>query len=101
MVCTNCVLDSSVKEIVFDERGVCNYCIDYASKKKIFKTEKDLAGLINKHKNQKKYDCIVGISGGLDSSYLLYKVKELGLNALAVTVDSGWNTEIATSNIET
>lgn len=101
--CSNCVLDGTVEDISFDENGLCNYCQEYSEKQKknIF-SETALRLLVaNLRKKKGKYDCIVGISGGLDSSFLLHTVKELGLRPLAVHCDSGWNSESATANIET
>lgn len=106
-VCTRCVMDTTDPEITFDEAGVCNHCRTYDSKQTAFKTTyapEKLNELIKnlKEKNKNKaYDCIVGVSGGVDSSYVLYKaVKEWNLRVLAVHVDAGWNSEVAVSNIE-
>ena len=105
MVCKRCVLDSTVCEIQFDKNGFCNYCTNYLSRKNsILKGSEELDKVLTKLKSSKsksKYSCIVGISGGLDSSYLLYKSIELGLNPLAVHIDTGWNTEVSVNNIET
>lgn len=105
-VCSRCVLDESDPNIVFDAAGVCNYCKQYdvsasrlltrCSSKKLDQKIK----LIKKEGNDKEYDAIVGVSGGVDSSYVLYKaVKEYGLRVLALHVDAGWNSEIAVRNI--
>jgi N-acetyl sugar amidotransferase len=103
MVCKRCVLDNTVSEIQFDENGFCNYCTDYLSRKHtILKGTDELNKVLAKLKASKtKYSCIVGVSGGLDSSFLLYKSVKLGLNPLAVHIDTGWNTEVSVSNIET
>lgn len=102
MKCNTCVLDDTVPGITFDSNGNCNYCSDYLIRKSnIFKSEKELHILLDKLQlKKKKYNCIVGISGGLDSSFLLYKCVKLGLTPLAVHVDTGWNTERAVQNIE-
>jgi tRNA(Ile)-lysidine synthase TilS/MesJ len=100
-------MDTSDPEIIFDDNGVCNYCRSYEDRKKIFTIEaeekpRQLQTLIDfgKKKGQgKKYDCIIGISGGVDSTFVAYKVKELGLRPLAIHLDNGWDAELAVSNI--
>jgi N-acetyl sugar amidotransferase len=95
-------------DIVFDKAGNCNYCNEYFQSKSKTDKEKtfefsEIAPLINQIKKEgkgKKYDCIVGVSGGTDSAYLVYKAVELGLRPLAVHYDNGWNSETATQNIE-
>jgi N-acetyl sugar amidotransferase len=94
--------------ISFDGEGRCNYCTDYFAQKKDADNKKtydfsQIEPLIKKIKQEgkgKKYDCIVGVSGGTDSAYLVYKAVELGLRPLAVHYDNGWNSETATQNIE-
>jgi N-acetyl sugar amidotransferase len=102
MECKRCVLDDSVSDIKFDENGFCNYCTEYLLKSKsILKNTEELSKILLKLKStNSKYNCIVGISGGLDSSFLLYKAVELGLNPLAVHIDTGWNTEVSNQNIK-
>jgi len=96
-------------EIVFDDKGVCNYCHEYNKKAKIRLFVDDdlrnqaLEKVVQKIKASgkgKKYDCLIGVSGGVDSTYTAYLVKELGLRPLAVHFDNGWNSELAVSNIE-
>lgn len=109
-ICTQCVMDTEGNpEIVFDENGICNYCHEYEEKAKIRLfddnnvREKALEGVINKIKlagKGKEYDCLIGVSGGVDSTYTAYLVKQLGLRPLAVHFDNGWNSELAVSNIE-
>jgi N-acetyl sugar amidotransferase len=107
-ICTRCIMDTTDPEIEFGEDGVCNHCrrFDEFAKKWPLNTEtgKDqLNNIINEIKKDgegKEYDCIAGVSGGVDSSYALYKAKELGLRPLAVHFDSGWNSECAVNNIE-
>lgn len=94
--------------ISFDNEGFCSYCNEYfltietssenneAKKNKI----ENLIKKIKKEGTSKKYDCIVGVSGGLDSAYLVYKLVELGLKPIAVHFDNGWNSETAIQNIE-
>lgn len=107
--CTRCVLDTTVKDIKFDADGVCHYCHEYddlASKtvlrpKSVIDAE--LKATIEKIKNKgkkNKYDCIIGLSGGVDSTYLCLLAKRLGLRPLVVHFDNGWNSELAVKNIE-
>lgn len=106
-ICTRCIYDSNVAGISFDQDGVCNYCKQISNLEHEYKTgtsegEIKLMSLINNIKSKgkyKKYDCIIGVSGGTDSSYLLLKAKEWGLRPLAVHYDNTWNTAIATENI--
>lgn len=106
-ICTNCIMDTSDPEITFDENGVCNYCIGYESKQNMFvpkpaereKLLQEFVEYAKKNGKGKKYDCIIGVSGGVDSTYVAYKVKELGLRPLAVHLDNGWDSELAVSNI--
>jgi N-acetyl sugar amidotransferase len=95
-------------DIFFDEKGISNYYYQYIerAKMRLFNTEKDrpkLDEIIKKIKAQgkdKDYDCIIGVSGGIDSTYVAYLVKKLGLRPLAVHFDNGWNSELAVKNIE-
>jgi N-acetyl sugar amidotransferase len=107
-VCTRCIMDTSAAGITFDEKGVCNYCTDFLSRKShIFdadpaEREQRLEALVAEIKaagKGKRYDCIVGISGGVDSSWVLVRAVELGLRPLAVHMDNGWNSELAQNNI--
>ncbi len=106
-ICERCIMDTTASEIKFDEGGICNYCNDFINLKRIFNLNKDqkskkLANLIKNIKNdgfKKPYDCIVGVSGGVDSSYVLSLVKKEGLRPLAVHMDNGWNSELAQNNI--
>ena len=100
--CTVCVMDTSASGIIFDLKGQCNYCSNFIKKIKS-KKKLNLDELIKKIKDtskKSKYDCIVGLSGGIDSSYTLIKVVEMGLKPLAVHMDNGWNSELAQNNIE-
>ena len=108
-ICCNCVMDTTDSKITFDENGVCDHC-------KTFKVnilpkwhtdergDEALESLIGKIKNQgegKEFDCLMGMSGGIDSAYLLYVMKEkYGLKPLVFHVDAGWNSQLAVSNIE-
>jgi N-acetyl sugar amidotransferase len=106
-ICSRCIYDLKVPGISFDEEGVCNYCrqiekieIEYgtATGLGINKFSKILEDIKKKGK-RKKYDCVIGVSGGTDSSYMLILAKEWGLRPLAVHYDNTWNTAIATENI--
>ncbi len=107
-VCTRCVMDTTDPEITFDENGVCNHChyFDREVKPRWFPNEEGkrrLEGIVDRIKEEnrnKQYDCIIGLSGGVDSSYLALKVHELGLRPLVVHVDGGWNSELAVHNIK-
>ena len=106
--CTRCIMDESASDIAFDEEGVCNYCTEYLVTKQRYviadpvKRENRLAALVERVKRDGRggrYDCIIGISGGVDSSWALVKAVELGLRPLAVHMDNGWNAELAQNNI--
>ncbi len=106
--CTRCVMDTTDPDIKFDENGCCNHCTEFleTTSKKIYQGEKSdraLAGLVEKIKRTGKnneYDCVIGISGGIDSCYTAYMTKKIGLRPLAVHLDNGWDSEEAVSNIE-
>ena len=107
--CSKCLYNNQVyPSIIFDKNVVCDVCHNYdkLSNRKVFQHEKGeqfLNGILKevKRKGQnKKYDCALGVSGGVDSSYLMIKMKEWGLNPLIIHVDNGWNSELAVANIE-
>lgn len=106
--CTRCVMDTTDPTITFDSEGVCSHChgFDNVTSKEWFPNadgEKRLAKTVEQIKIDGKgddYDCIIGLSGGVDSSYLALKVAQWGLRPLVVHVDAGWNSELAISNIE-
>jgi len=107
-ICKRCIMDTSDPEICFDENGNCNHCnkaLDEA-KKSWFPNEQGkekLEKLVKTIKDGGKgneFDCIVGLSGGIDSSFLVYQTVKLGLRPLVVHVDCGWNSELAVKNIE-
>ena len=108
-VCRKCVMDNTDPTIVFDGDGICDYCHNFEDN--ILPNWKtDAEGLktfkltLQKIKNEgraKDYDCLIGISGGLDSSYLAHvAVKEFGLRPLFFHVDAGWNSDVSTRNIQ-
>lgn len=108
-ICTNCVMDTSDPMISFDEDGVCDHCTSFHNHTLPnwptgAEAEKNLDALVTKIKREGKnrdFDCIIGMSGGIDSSYLLFIAKEkLGLRPLVFHVDAGWNSQIAVNNIE-
>lgn len=108
-ICTNCVMDTSDTAIVFDEKGVCDHCNTFYQHTlpnwhTDEKGRKLLQSLVEKIKlagEGKDFDCIIGMSGGIDSSYLTYIAKEqLGLRPLVFHVDAGWNSQEAVNNIE-
>ncbi len=106
--CARCIMDTSDPSIFFNSAGVCNHCIsfDKVAADEWFPNHlgrDKLSKLVDKIKLEGKnheYDCILGLSGGLDSSYLALKVKEWGLRPLVMHVDAGWNTELSVANIE-
>ena len=99
-------MDTSDPEISFNEIGVCNYCSKYKKYFDEFNIDQkkiDLSNILKKVKQKgtkNEYDCILGLSGGIDSSYLALKCYEWGLKPLVVHVDAGWNSELAVYNIE-
>lgn len=107
-VCSRCVMDGSAQDIVFDSEGVCNYCRNFLEKssnvlfpdEEVRPQKKD--EFIEKIKADgvgKRYDCIVGLSGGVDSSWVLHLALQSGLRPLAVHMDNGWDSELAHNNI--
>ena len=106
-ICNKCIMDTSDPEISFDETGTCNYCRRYEENKKLYYLTEEakqrhlqaMTDFCKKKGQGKKHDCIIGISGGVDSTYVAYKVKELGLRPLAIHLDNGWDAELAVSNI--
>ena len=106
---TRCIMDTTASDISFDEQGRCNFCRRYEElsqnkyclnqEQKEIQTKKLIEKIKKKGKNN-EYDCVVGVSGGLDSSYLLYVITQrYGLRALAIHLDNGWNSELAVANI--
>lgn len=108
-VCNNCVMDTTDSKIVFDENGMCDHCYNFYESIKpnwnpneigIAKLDKIVTKIKSDCKNN-KYDCIIGLSGGVDSSYLAYyAVKKLGLRPLLFACDTGWNLNVAVQNVE-
>lgn len=108
-ICVNCVMDTSDTQIVFDSKGVCDHCTGFRlnvlphwfpndTGKAMFR---ELVDKIKLSGRGKPFDCIMGMSGGLDSSFLLHlAVSEFGLRPLVFHVDGGWNTDIAVNNVQ-
>lgn len=107
-ICARCLMDTTDPNIVFDENGVCNHCHDHdrLMKQKVVTGkagEEYLQKLVDEMKRDgrgKPYDCLIGVSGGVDSTYVAYLVKKMGLRPLAVHMDNGWDSELAVKNIE-
>jgi N-acetyl sugar amidotransferase len=107
-VCSNCVMDTSDSRITFDAQGVCDHCRDFQIHVKPNwhtgeRGRQELESIVAKIKvsgKQRDFDCLLGVSGGVDSSYMLHlAVKEFGLRPLVFHVDGGWNSELAVHNI--
>lgn len=109
-VCSRCVMDSSAGDLSLDSNGYCRFCTDFfrhqvqqmptsleSSEVKL----REIVAEIQKSTTNRKYDCIVGLSGGVDSAWTLVQAVKLGLRPLAVHMDNGWNSDLAQSNIET
>ncbi len=108
-ICTNCVMDTIDSRIVFDEKGVCDHCNDFNKNvlpnwhtdEKGYRELEEVMRKIKASGKGKEFDCLLGISGGVDSSYMLHlAVKEFGLRPLVFHVDGGWNSELAVHNIQ-
>ena len=101
-ICTRCVMDTSDPDIVFDKNGVCNHCTSFIERLKsrgYVRNESEAllqqyVEVIKGHGKGKEYDCILGISGGVDSCYVAYLCKKYGLRTLLIHMDNGWDTEI-------
>lgn len=105
-MCIRCLYSEEIPNIYFDDQGVCNYCQihdqldnEYPIGEEGERRLQDLAHKIKREGLRKKYDVIVGVSGGCDSSYLLYRTVQLGLRPLAVHFDNTWDSTIAVENI--
>jgi len=107
--CKRCIYNTGIiPALEFDESGICSYCQlhdqmdrDYPTGEEGWKILTEIAEKVKKNGEGKKYDCVVGVSGGTDSSYMVYLLKEkLGLRPLAVHFDNTWNSKIAVENIQ-
>ncbi len=107
-ICTRCIMDTTDPDIVFDAEGRCNHCTGWFERAKFYMLPLEertrrlelLVDEIKRRGHGKDYDCIIGVSGGVDSSYVAIKCRELGLRPLAIHVDNGWNSEKAVGNIK-
>jgi N-acetyl sugar amidotransferase len=104
-ICKKCICDSTIPEIEFDEYNVCSYCNKFIpileKKRESNKNMLEFNNQIKKIKKVKgKYNCLIGVSGGVDSSYMVHLAKKNSLNPLLVHFDNGWNSELAVSNIK-
>ncbi len=107
-VCVRCIMDTSDPQITFNEAGVCNHCIQFDQHETRLGDASNRAAALNRLVTElkdtgigKSYDCVMGLSGGIDSSFLAhFAVKVLKLRPLVVHIDSGWNSELAVRNIE-
>src|SRR5659263_383325 len=107
--CSRCVMDSRVdRSISFDDQGVCSHCRRYdelvphrvVQGRLGEETRARLVETIRRAGARREYDCIIGVSGGVDSTYVAYLVKKEGLRPPAIHLDNGWDSELAVSNIE-
>jgi N-acetyl sugar amidotransferase len=106
-ICSRCIMDTSDPEIVFDDEGVCNHCHEYERSiaERVYPPplgHQMLAATVAQIKREgrrRPYDCILGLSGGVDSSYVAYLTKQLGLRPLALHLDNGWDSDVAVRNI--
>mgnify|MGYP006083938379 FL=1 len=106
MICSRCVMNDVVdSNIKFNEKNICNHCFEYdemiSSRLSDVTALEEIVKKIKSSGRSKTYDCIIGVSGGVDSTYLAYLAKEkYNLNPLAIHFDNGWNSELAVKNIE-
>lgn len=107
-ICVRCVMDTTDPKITFDQNGLCTHCRRYdLHMKKIHAANQftpqaleHVIETIKSHQKDKKYDCVIGVSGGIDSSYIAYLAHKFQLRTLCVHLDNGWNSELAVKNIE-
>lgn len=105
-VCRRCVLDASIPGLRFDADGICSHCRIHDKLARLYPAGETgrrqlerIAAAIRRHGAGKKYDCVVGVSGGRDTSYCLHVAKEIGLRPLAVHFDNGWDADVAKNNL--
>jgi len=108
-ICTRCVMDTTDRQISFDQEGICNHCHDYTlavthhpvSPEKMADHFQEIVNRIKDDNRENEYDCVIGLSGGVDSSYLAWVlVTKYALRPLVVHLDNGWNSKIAVQNIQ-
>ncbi|MFN5633961.1 MAG: N-acetyl sugar amidotransferase [Flavobacteriia bacterium] len=108
-ICSRCVMDTTDPLILFDQKGYCNHCTEFLDKRarhqyRGAESDESLKAIVAEMKQAgsgKEYDCVVGLSGGIDSCYAAYIARQHGLRVLAVHMDNGWNSEEAVQNIRT
>jgi N-acetyl sugar amidotransferase len=106
-ICTRCIMDTSDSEIAFDDAGVCSHCHEYerrVAEAVVPQPEgrrrlEEIVARIKRDGRRRRYDCILGLSGGVDSTYVAYLTKQLGLRPLALHLDNGWDSDVAVRNI--
>jgi N-acetyl sugar amidotransferase len=106
-ICSRCIMDTSDPEITFDDDGICHHCHEYDAAVAQWVLPQpageqalaELAEQIEREGRRRPYDCIIGLSGGVDSTYVAYRIKQLGLRPLALHLDNGWDSDIAVRNI--
>lgn len=105
-VCNRCIMDTSISNVRLDDNGICNHCHLHDKLDQLYPLNEEGQAKLNRIVDRikrsgrgKKYDCIVGVSGGRDTTYCLYMTKKLGLRPLAVHFDNGWDSQIAKSNL--
>ena len=107
-ICNRCIMDTSDPKITFDKDGICNHCHHYKVRagSELFldddgqKKLKHITDKIKSAGRRRKYDCVIGVSGGMDSSTAIDKLCQLGLRPLAIHLDNGWNSELSVKNVE-
>lgn len=107
-ICTRCIMDTTDPDITFDDAGVCSHCHRFdaliTSGSYLRKREPHaldaLVAAVKRSGQSRRYDCVIGVSGGVDSTYTAYVTKKMGLRPLAVHLDNGWDSELAVKNIE-
>jgi hypothetical protein len=106
-ICSRCICDTTIPSIIFDQNGVCNFCYEYDERDRNYPLSRagahrleSIINTIKKHGQRRTYDCVIGVSGGTDSTYCLYLAKKWGLRPLAVHFDNGWDSKIAFENIK-
>ena len=106
-ICTRCIMDTTDPDIRFDENGVCEYCLKHEpllkkiqpSREEGYRRLQRVVDKIKVYGQGREYDCLLGVSGGVDSSYVAYLAGIHGLRPLVVHFDNGWNSELSVENI--
>lgn len=100
MICKKCVMDTTDPQITFDTNGICNHCKKYDELNVSAGNFNDIIKLIKKDRKGKEYDCLIGLSGGVDSSFVAYNAVKAGLTPLTFHLDNNWNTKIGNQNVK-